>query len=61
MTAEERHAQERAAARAPSLPPESWAVQMTDEPPCARCGSMRTWSHRSWCEDCDPDYAQAML
>jgi len=50
---------ERAQARAVALPPEAWPVRACEEPPCTGCGSLRTWSHRSRCEDCDPEYAHA--
>lgn len=57
MSPEERVAMERAQARAVALPPEAWPVRACEEPPCTGCGGLRTWSHRSWCEECDPEYA----
>jgi hypothetical protein len=60
VSGEERLAMERACERAIELPPESWPVRAADEPPCARCGGLRTWQHRSWCEDCDLGYARAV-
>lgn len=60
MSGEERVAMERAQARSIELPAESRIVAAANEPPCARCGSLRTWAHRTWCEDCDPEYARSM-
>jgi len=60
VSGEERLAMERARERAIELPPEAWPVRAVGEPPCARCGGLRTWTHRSWCEDCDLGYARAV-